>query len=285
MSQQPASQMGEDSPHLIWHVEFLKKRIPTYLKRTGSAAMRAVVFVHGLNGTATGSWGRFVELARTDPFLTEADLYFYGYDSIFPNLAENARDFRAFLTQVFPEPHSVVAPRRILESEHGLAYGARCIERDAPYEELVLVGHSLGGLVIRQALVQLSQDQNSDLPPMHVRLFAPALGGVNLSGVRGLLNPMLPLVRAFSGSLTDLQARSVVLQRLATQTEELAKSCDLDPSPFESTNIWAENDDVVSPHNYLSDTSIDAGHSTNHRTVCKPTTPSYLLPIEVVCTR
>ena len=71
---------------------------------------RAVVFVHGFNGSARGTWTDFLSLVDDSQacgsWWEAADLYFYHYewDSVFRQLTNNALKIFKFIEEIFPEP-------------------------------------------------------------------------------------------------------------------------------------------------------------------------------------
>lgn len=94
-----------------------------------------IVFVHGLGGEIEKTWGNFPQFLMDDDEI-EHKVIQYGYTSPNP------------ITQFFfPAPS-------ILSIANGLLtdLSARC---DLANDEIILVGHSLGGLVIRRLLLRL----------------------------------------------------------------------------------------------------------------------------------
>lgn len=122
-----------------------------------------IVLVHGLNGDLTKTWGKFPKLLGEDPDL-DVKVVSYGYGFYYwPLIGAN-------------------------ESIHNIADGlATEIDvRCSPDDELILVGHSLGGLIIRRYL--LDQFFKRKLPNVKkVCFYAVPQNGSGLSNIAGLI--------------------------------------------------------------------------------------------------
>jgi pimeloyl-ACP methyl ester carboxylesterase len=138
---------------------------------------RLVVFVHGFRGGAVRTWSEFDESGPTGTWWSESDLLFVSYDSVRDNITGVSARLRRELPRFFPEPAD-----RFIETSNS----AR--EITGPYQHLVLVGHSLGGLIVRRALADCAQqwlderavDPDSPMPDLlkaTTRLFSPASAG------------------------------------------------------------------------------------------------------------
>src|ERR1700733_303489 len=102
---------------------------------------RLVVFVHGFYGGPLGTWQRFPE--GPPPWWHTSDLLFVGYDSHRDNITGTAARLRRQLPRFYPD-----LPDELLEIG-GVRLRA---PRTEPYPELYVVGHSLGGVIVRRAL-------------------------------------------------------------------------------------------------------------------------------------
>jgi protein SERAC1 len=109
-----------------------------------------VVFVHGFTGNYLSTWGAFPELLTGDPRLMHFDFLFWGYSS---NLIFHKEDFlinniRQLFTQVLSK-HKTNQHIEIVAQ--GLQTELKYLDE---YDNITLIGHSLGGLVIRSYIIQ-----------------------------------------------------------------------------------------------------------------------------------
>lgn len=123
-----------------------------------------IILVHGLNGDSTKTWGQFPKLLLEDPDLDVEMVPRYGY---------------GFCYWPF-----VGASESIHNIADGLAteIDARCSSDD----ELILVGHSLGGLIIRKYL--LNQHFKDKLPNVKkVCFYAVPQNGSGFANIASLV--------------------------------------------------------------------------------------------------
>ena len=242
--------------------------------------VRAVVFVHGWGGSPVSTWSRFQEVvdkATAKDVLAwwrEADLYFYRYESRRFSIAEHAESFLRFLDQVFPVP-SAIPP----------ACEARAISVN--YSELYLVGHSLGGVVLRESILDRAAKAAAPGRPSkastallkgNLRLFAPTMHGAKPSGWLGLAYHLLreirefePWVKAAMESQTiirQLRSDSDKIKRLRTRTEDLARSTS-HPALIASV-VYGEDEHIVERDKFELDEIEPPVRGRDHRSICKP---------------
>ncbi len=121
------------------------------------------MFVHGLNGDLIKTWGKFPQLLWEDPDL-DVEVVSYGYGFYYcPLIGAN-------------------------ESIHNIAEGlsTEIDVRCSPDDELIMVGHSLGGLIIRRYL--LDQFFKRKLPNVKKACFyAVPQNGSSLANIAGLI--------------------------------------------------------------------------------------------------
>ncbi len=233
---------------------------------------RLVVFVHGFGGRAVASWMSFPFGPEASAWWDRADLLFVGYNSARDGITGVSHRLLRELERFYPRP-----PAELVELD-----GVRVREpMDEPYRELVVAGHSLGGVIVRHALCEsadrwIASGKGTPRPALleaKVRLFSPASAGFDPSGWLGVARASstwhaLEMVLRRSSAYRDLQAGSQVLTALERRTEELVKRTRL--QALRAAVVWAQPDDVVVARRYASDLPDDSIDGKNHRSVCKP---------------
>src|SRR5580658_2672428 len=146
------------------HVLFQLEQGPSYgLFSPREDKDLAVVFVHGLKGDPLDTWSQFQVYADhpLPPDLNDwwqmADMYFYGYNSLKGSISDQSTSFLRFLEAVFPRPNSallVQSPQLSADLREKLGPLIFSSEALPPlpieYRRLMLVGHSLGAVLIRE---------------------------------------------------------------------------------------------------------------------------------------
>jgi triacylglycerol esterase/lipase EstA (alpha/beta hydrolase family) len=247
--------------------------------------VRLVVFVHGFRGQAVDSWQRFPDGGDAGNWWRESDLLFVGYPSNKDNPQATAGRLRRHLPRFYPD-----LPGELLEMS-----GARVRPAvDAPYEELFLVGHSLGGVIVRRALCEIAEawlDERNTSPEAprprlldaQVRLFSPASAGFRAAGLLGMVRASsfwraVDMQLRRSSAYSELQPGSSFLSKTQERTEALVSRSGGEFSGLKAHIVWANPDNVVLPERYESDHKPDEPvDGTTHRSVCKPTV-RYELP-------
>lgn len=143
-----------------------------------------VVFVHGILGHHTRTWGKFPKLLREDDDLPDIDILLWGYRT-------------GYLT-----PHHELH----FEGRHLVTTLESLVGAD---DDIVLVGHSMGGLVILKGLVDRMGSRAARDHPCHavawITLFASPLNGVWIAGLaRRWLAAPLRLLRTLHKHLHAL---------------------------------------------------------------------------------
>ena len=250
---------------------------------TNYAPRRLVVFVHGFRGNVLGSWMDFPDSYRMGDWWRESDLLFVGYDSLRETIAGVAGRLRTQLPRFYPQP-----PKSLVE-----AAGIPLRDDVGYYESMIMVGHSLGGVVVRRAVVDAAQewidrcanDPRTPKPAIlgaQIRLFSPASAGFQAAGLLGVLKASpgwwgLNMYLRNSSAYSDLQPGSLVLAAIRSRTEQLVE---LDATKFSALRariLWANPEDVVISERYDTDYVEAIADNVSHKSVCKPR-DQYLTP-------
>ncbi|MCX5042485.1 hypothetical protein OG921_04770 [Aldersonia sp. NBC_00410] len=257
---------------------------------------RLVVFVHGFNGRAISTWRNVAEASEQRQWWRQADLLFVGYPSLKDNVTAVAHRLRRELPRFYPHPFAEAM--YVSAAEHGgdAAGGVRPRENVDPYDELLMVGHSLGGLIVRRALCDEAAElqdvahspgrtSRRGLLDAQVRLFSPASAGFRAAGFLGFAKAfgvwaaVEPFLRRAS-AYTDLQPGSVILTETRTRTENLVAAKGYDA--LRPRIVWASPDDVVIGERYSTDWVDSAWDGRTHTSVCKSSAGRFERPWDFI---
>jgi pimeloyl-ACP methyl ester carboxylesterase len=143
----------------------------------------AVVFVHGLGGHFRDTWKQFPNLLHDDPDLPRLQILLAGYDA-----------------SPLPWTNSIED-----EAQRFISNMRSLFVRD---EEIFLVGHSMGGLVILQGLIQEMIGTRAERAPTkdirHVTLYASPVMGAQIAGILRAASKLPIAGKAVSQQLIDL---------------------------------------------------------------------------------
>jgi hypothetical protein len=200
---------------------------------------KKIILVHGLGGTVDGTWGNFLRFLENDIDL-DFDIVSCGYES--PSL-----------WKIWKRAPSVLNIANGVLSD----IKARC---DLTNDEIILAGHSLGGIIVKKVLLLLANKRISHKIVKVCFFDVPhdGSGYANAGKYVAFRNRHLRSLCRDSDELDDLNDQWV--------NSELNSSLDI-------LSIIAANDDIVSSS---SSKSIFRGHEVetindvNHRTIVKP---------------
>ena len=198
----------------------------------------AIVFVHGFTGDVAKTWGRIPALLEDDPCLNEWDMLGFGYKSTrrFDLTGLWSSDARleeiAIMLQTRPE----LSPQK--------------------YKRLAFVAHSMGGLVVQQALVSYEDLRNRT---SHVVLFGTPSGGLEKAGFASFWKRQIQNMKAAGPFIKVLREKWTSLKLdSAPPFAFVAVAGELDQfvPPESSLGPFPKSKGAVIPGNHL--TMLDA---------------------------
>jgi pimeloyl-ACP methyl ester carboxylesterase len=259
----------------------------------------AVVFVHGFYGDSRTTWYNFQGLVDKSKEWAHCDLFFYNYLS-YGQIKPLAEKFRAFIEELFPfDSSSRLRPPLFRPQPFAFPSGQMLMPRPEragfPYKQLILVGHSTGAVIIREAVLQeirpLIASTESPLKASFMlnaalRFFAPAHRGAMCSGVLGALLH-LPMSEWILGGLLqsnplfkNLQPGSPALEDIRRETEGLQDKFK-EVSALFASSLFGEWEAIVHIGKYIHDPDYPTEPKQTHTSVCKPNI-GFLKPLEFV---
>jgi pimeloyl-ACP methyl ester carboxylesterase len=183
-------------------------------------ADRALIFVHGL----MSSWDVWVPFrhAIEQPEMARTDVFWFDYKSLGTTIPRSSRRFAEALTGLIDGTSTVFGHRTFPGS------------RPKPsYATIDIVAHSLGAVVARTALTELTNDLGDlETPPewkIEQLLLAPALLGSKLPwlmkyvGTESLLSAIQFVRNGGVSAVMDLKEGSDLLKSLEAQVKERLK--------------------------------------------------------------
>ncbi len=168
--------MAVNNPSLISH-------------RSDPDSQTAIIFIHGFDGDPQ-SWNSFCEYLKDEPNLSGWDIHSLGYSTV----GLKSLDFWL--------PWRKLPSIELLGVSLGTMTGLKALKR---YKSLVLIAHSMGGLVTQQALV--TDDDAFQSKVTHVFLFGTPSGGVGLARHLGMFNRQARDLSSDSDFITNLRKK------------------------------------------------------------------------------
>ncbi|WP_417798924.1 alpha/beta fold hydrolase [Terasakiella pusilla] len=202
---------------------------------------KLILLVHGLDGDERTTWGKFISLVNSDSSMKKLfDIRTFGYDANILRVPILKRS--ANLTDVALG----------LKTEINMQY--------SNYEQIFLVGHSMGGLICRQYLVNEYKNESKH-KIAGLLLYAVPNSGSALATIGKFAMP-------WNKQLWNLSRFSNILTTLNHEWDVYNIEGDI-PTRY----LWGSADNVVSLESakaHALDTSFHVLTNKNHRTVCKP---------------
>jgi uncharacterized alpha/beta hydrolase family protein len=223
-----------------------------------------VVFVHGFTGNYLSTWGDLPDLLTRDPRLQHHDFLFWGYSS---NFIIPQEDFiKDNIIQLFTQFLSKHKTNQQIEVvAQGLQTELKYLDE---YDNVTLIGHSLGGLVIRSYIIQnLKQGKKENLERIN-KIDQIILFGTPNEGLDVANNELLGNI---NNQIHDMGSYNEFINTLREDWIELVfKNKDLDLS----TLMVAGEDDYFVPFEQVTKYFRDSRELTkgNHYTMIKPHT-------------
>lgn len=132
---------------------------------------KAMIFIHGFGGDPLATWANFHTLLPIKPEFSAHDVFFYGYDGLWAELISSATIFECFLNTMLTNPLPVI-------NNNLPASGKR--DSSFSYDHVLLVGHSLGAVIARWALLPSKPEKKDWEGKVSLVLFAPAHKGADV---------------------------------------------------------------------------------------------------------
>jgi len=208
---------------------------------------KKIVFLHGLGGTAEGTWGKFPEFLRQDEGV-DYTVISCGYESPMAELFNPLT-----YGKIFHRAPSV------LNIANGVLTDIKA-QCDLANDEIILAGHSLGGVVLKKVLLLLN---NKKIPHKIFKVCFfdvphDGSGYANVGKYLSFRNRHLKSLTRDSSELDDLNDQWV--------NSGLNETMDI-------LSIISANDDIVSSSSSKSifrNHPVETINNVNHRTIVKP---------------
>ncbi len=220
------------------------------------------VFVHGFTGDYLSTWGKFPQFLTNDPRLSHYDFLFWGYSSNLLTskdnfISDNIKQLFIQLLNKHKTNQHIDVVAQSLQTE--LKY----IE---DYENITLIGHSLGGLIIRSYIIQnLIERKKENLDRINkinqIILFGTPNEGIDMANNK--------LLSSFNNQIYDVGSYNEFINTLREEWIELVFK---DKNLGFTTLMVAGEDDYFVPFKQVTKYFRDSREVTqgDHTTMVKP---------------
>ena len=239
-----------------------------------------VIFIHGFTGAAESTWHEFPMQIRDRSEFSESDVLFLGYNSTKGRAVPLARLLLQFIVELVKNPHEVA--NRYIYYDVSRSY--------FQYKKILIIGHSLGGALIRQIAIDLYETDPNDQLPIKIVLFAPAHKGSNamdladqffLRGASSSFSrffmsvalfrqPILQDLKTGSQFIRNLEAKTILLRQSGTKGRLVANLV-----------CFGEHEEIVETADFADDPVSKTITGRKHNDVCKPRL-RYTTPMDYV---
>lgn len=227
------------------------------------AASTLIVFIHGFQGSSLATWNFFPNLTREDDAYKNADILYFGYDTLSGQVSEHAIELYRFLDCCISPLGNGFMPFELWDQERS-------------YKRIILVAHSLGAILARQAQLFAYDEKKEWVNMTTLALFAPAHNGAYILSLldsikTSALSTLLLVVKYRFPILRDLDINNsnAIWRTIRDKTEKLLQKERID-FPKAKLVVFAHGDRVVKNESYLSDAIPQYIKYSNHISVCKP---------------
>lgn len=234
-------------------------------------AKTCVIYVHGYGGRAVTTWGEFPDLAMERPEFEQVDLIFLGYESRSRTAAFNVGVLYKAVCLLAEQAPEVI--RRVGGPERA---------DDFAYERIILVGHSLGGALVRDVAMSAKEMGKGWADEMTLALFAPAHLGANIIelvtlglGFLKYLGALEAILRVKSPVLNDLKKGSDYLAELLAKANRIGIHCTTQAKLV----VHASGDQIVVHNVFFRDPPATPYDQHDHVSCCKPIRLSFQDPV------
>lgn len=248
-----------------------------YYERVDRGGNRtALVFVHGILGHYRETWGEFPNLVLQDSSLNHCDIICWGYPSSLLVSRFRWLPFRGFrwlpyLGTAIPYIGSRMPD--LVSVADALTTDLTNPEIGGSYTDLILIGHSMGGLIVKQLIISAltSMPENTGLLDRikHVLLYATPSDGVHLPAIFKV-HPQAKAIACDEAFVNDLRNKWIF--RVHTVRPDDPQQPGKRNIPV--TAVLGLEDNAVpkeSTASFYANVKIASG---DHRRVCKPTSKS-----------
>jgi pimeloyl-ACP methyl ester carboxylesterase len=224
---------------------------------------RAIVFVHGFNGTCVETWCSFDNMLPLDQRFDGVDLIFFGWDTFRYDISASSERLAYLLRTLETDRHALM---RVSDLETP--------DESKDCKAILICAHSMGAVISRHALLRSIESGRPWTAKIGLVLFAPAHLGVAMNIAVWVASKLsLPLRQLIDG---------VVLHQLRYETESYAKGGGLSTLITPLAIVQAQTEKWIRQGGYNRDPRSWIVEGANHSSICKPTA-NFTLPIEVVC--